>query len=95
MNHKHKVAKYSTSTSSGNLRYHLAAQHIEEWVPACDERKIPVQGGSKVDRLIYAFQNKGMAMPEPVDPRANVPEFSKAAFVDALVDFIVADDQVC
>lgn len=36
-----------------------------------------------------------MAIPKPVDPRANVPEFSKAAFVDALVDFIVADDQVC
>jgi hypothetical protein len=63
---------------------------LADWVKACDSLKIPIRG-DKANRVVRKFQN----LPEPTDLEANRQDFSKEAFVDAITEFIVGDDQVC
>jgi len=84
---------YSAKTGTGTLRKHLYTCHLELWLAACELKKIPIT--SKEALAFMGDQNSSTrsqtnSEAEPV-PRV---DFSQKAFVDALVDFIVADDQV-
>jgi hypothetical protein len=73
-----------------NVRKHLVKYHIEQWVHACQNLKIPIQG-TDAKLAIQRFKN----LPEPTDLEAGRPQYSKDAFVNALAEFVVGDDQVC
>lgn len=90
MNHKHKITDFSTQTSISTVRNHLIKNHLADWVGGCDELEIKICG-SKGKEAERKFRN----LPEPTNLESDRPKFSKDAFVDALTEFVIGDDQVC
>jgi len=43
-NHKHDVVSFSGVTGISNVHRHLFKHHIDDWVKACDDLKIPIHG---------------------------------------------------
>jgi len=83
------VHPYSVTTASGSLRSHLSKNHLEEWVGECIKLKIKPKG--KEGEEAYA---KVMGLPVQHQAKACIP-FSQDSFLDGLVQFIVATNQVC
>jgi hypothetical protein len=77
-------------TSTSNLRKHLYSEHIEEWVTGCDDLKIKITAEAALPAV-----RKFRAEPEPTSLEAEHQEYTKEAFVEAILEFIVGDDQVC
>ena len=86
----HSIITFSANTSTSILRRHLYSDHIEEWVNACDLLKIPITAAPAVE-AVRNFRDE----PAPTPLESERPEYSKEAFIDAIVDFVVGDDQVC
>jgi hypothetical protein len=90
------TTKFSANTSSGILRRHLYEQHVDAWVEGCDQLKIPIKAKEAtkyVDEYrVRKHQTTGStSTSEPGKKRA---QFSQEAFVNAIVEWIVGDDQV-
>jgi hypothetical protein len=85
-----KVSTFKHSTSVSILRKHLYKNHIEQWVTTCDKLKIPITAKS-AEEPVRIFRKE----PAPSLLESERPTYSKEAFVNAIVDFIVGDDQVC
>ena len=90
-NPDHKVSTFGLTTSVSVLRKHLYNKnHIEKWVTTCDELKIPITAKS-AEEPVRLFRKE----PAPSSLESERPTYSKEAFVDAIVEFVVGDDQVC
>jgi hypothetical protein len=88
-----KVACFAKSTSMGTLQTHLAAVHLHEWVAACNKEKIKISAKS-VQEFVTEYQNNnGEEGPSKMGERKRKP-YSRKGFVNAIVEFIVTDDQV-
>ena len=83
-----KVHAYQESTASGPLRFHLLTHHAEEWVKACKKKNIALRGKEGEEALA-----KVTGVPVDHQAEARVP-FTQDSFLDGLVQFIVATDQV-
>jgi hypothetical protein len=70
------------------LRNHLLSHHAEEWVKDCQQRKIALRGKEGGEALA-----KVTGVPVDHQAEAQVP-FTQDSFLDGLVQFIVATDQV-
>jgi hypothetical protein len=79
------VVMYSPLTSTGSLRVHIEACHAYEYLQACRSKGWPI----KIKSLAAA--SKSNDVDSSITPRA---PFSIARFKAALVNWIVADDQV-
>lgn len=93
------IRPYAPSTSTTGLRKHLADRHLNEWVDSCDEHKIKINGNTYATQKAAQYREKRDGMPQDtssstVNPTMERLQFSNEAFVDALTDFIVSDDQV-
>jgi hypothetical protein len=88
----HKVVKFSLKTSTGPLRRHLYEHHLDMWVTACDKLNINITAKEAANAVARHRQETGSISSS--QPRVKT-SFSKEAFVDAIVEFIVANDQVC
>jgi hypothetical protein len=88
-NPKHSVSQWANGTGITNIRKHLFKHHIADWVKACDDKKIEIRGSAALS-AVRRFRN----LPDS-DLEANHPTYSKEAFVDALAEFVIGDDQVC
>ena len=69
---------------------HLYGDHVKDWVTSCESLKIPITATAAL-AAISKFHNELVATPL----EAEQPQYSKEAFIDAIVDFVVGDDQVC
>ena len=78
------------TTSTGTLRKHLAGDHIEEWVTSCDNLDIKITAEGVLPAV-----RKFRAQPEPTSLEGERQEYTKEAFVEAVLEFIVGDDLVC
>jgi len=87
-NSKHTVAEFGTKTGPSNLRKHLFMKHIKEWSEACDASRIKITGTAALAAL-KAFKNESG---DTLDSE-HVP-FSQEAFVNAIAEFIIAEDLV-
>lgn len=85
----HNISTFGRSTGISVLRKHLLKNHIEQWVTICDNLKIPITAKS-AEEAVRVFRKE----PAPTSFETHRPTYSKEAFVDAIVDFIVGDDQV-
>lgn len=91
-----KVGTYSLSTGTSSLCKHLFDHHAEAWVTACDDMKIGITAKGFVNKVDSYHRGRSS-----LSSRANQHEkqsrhpFSQEAFVDAIAEFIVGDDQVC
>jgi hypothetical protein len=84
---QYKVIPYAMTTSVGTLRRHLYTIHPKEWSAQCKAHGIPITAKSAL-AAIAAFHGVEPAQDQPR------PQFSQERFVDALVEFIVANDLV-
>lgn len=93
-----KVQPFKKTTGTTVLRNHLANDHIENWVETCDKFKISITA-QVAQKAVNAYQQRRGQPQESANfsagPVPHVREYSREAFVDAIVEWIVADDQVC
>lgn len=93
----HTASKlFATTTSTGVLRRHLYETHLDVWVAGCDQLNINIKAKEAkphVDEYRRRKQQTTGAAPTE-EPGKKRTSFSKEAFVDAIVEFIAADDQV-
>lgn len=90
-----RVTKYSITTGTGVLRNHLLDHHADAWIAGCDKLNIPITAKSAQSKVkeyrTCHGQPPNTCESEQANPRR---AFSQEAFVEAIVEFIVADDQV-
>lgn len=88
--------EYSNAVGTDGLRQHLKRNHLKEWVEACVALEIPLTtdaGKAAVRDYITCFgATTGITIGSPGEDGARTP-FSKENFIDALMVWIVADDQ--
>jgi hypothetical protein len=82
------VHAYSLTTGSGPLRSHLFKNHLEEWVSECQKQGIEMRGKEGEEALA-----KFTGLPVQRQAKACTP-FSQDFFLDSLVQFIIATNQV-
>jgi hypothetical protein len=93
MGTRKKACKFSLKTGTGVLRRHLFEHHADAWIEGCDKLHIPITA-KDAQRVVVDYRNrKGQARTNSTK-QLGCP-FSQEAFVDAIVEFIVANDQVC
>ena len=79
--------QYSSSTTTSILRAHLTRLHMEAYTEATQ------RNGWKHDHLDRVLRQSGQLEPSSTLVRPRVP-FTQKAFIDYLIQFIVANDQV-
>ena len=65
----------------------MYSQHLDDWVNSCADMKIAITAKAAVEVI---EQSGGIV----IGMEAECPQFSKEAFTDALVEFVIGDDQV-
>jgi hypothetical protein len=88
-NPSYDIAKFSTTTGTGTLRKHLSGEHIEEWVTGCDDLNIKITAKGALP-AVREFR----AEPESTSLEGGRQEYTKEGFVEAILEFIIGDDQV-
>ena len=73
---------------TGTLQAHLLNNHLDEWVGKCQRQNIKLKGKEGEEALA-----KFTGLPLQHQAKACVP-FSQEAFLDGLVQFTVATNQV-
>jgi hypothetical protein len=91
MNPNHKIAKFSIKTATGSLRRHLMEDHIDVWVSRCDKSGVNIKTKSAQAALNEYRKGKGQSTGPA--PQGWTP-YLMEAFVDAIAQFIIGDDQV-
>lgn len=94
-NPAHKITDYGTKTGTSVLRKHLYDKHIDSWVQACDHLSISITAQAALPAVNKYRRKHGQAEEATTGTQGTPRAFSSAAFLDALVEWIVADDQVC
>ncbi|KAK7059465.1 hypothetical protein R3P38DRAFT_3522585 [Favolaschia claudopus] len=85
---------FAPSTSTGILRRHLYERHLEVWVQGCDQLKIDITAREALPHVeAYRGKQNGSNSSSTADSAKKQPPFSNEAFVDAIVEWIVSDDQ--
>lgn len=86
------VASYKKTSSTTSYRNHLSRFHLERWVACCDHLKIQIGGEEfQADVNRVRQQKPNQSGNDGLESRL---AFSAEAFVDAIIDFVVGDDQV-
>ena len=95
MGTRKKVTIFSVKTGTGVLRRHLYEHHANSWIEGCDKLRIPITA-KEAQRVVSDYRRQsGQASANNVENSQTRCPFSNEVFVDAIVEFIVADDQVC
>lgn len=93
--HPHiQATQYSLKTSTGVLRKHLYECHADAWITGCDQKKIPITAKEAQLAVAEYRQRHGQQSSGTSEQSKNTRPFSQQAFLDAIVEFIVGDDQV-
>ena len=86
--HAVRVHSYHSTTATGSLRSHLLKHHPEEWVKECQRLNINMRG-KEGEEAMARFT--GIPVEHQAERRT---PFTQDNFLDSLVQFIVATDQV-
>ena len=91
-----KVKIYGNLTGSGNLRKHLYKKHTEDWFSSCDEQGIAITANDKELQSTLADYRQRHSQVSKLASDSSIArqKYTSKAFIDAIVEFIVADDQV-
>ena len=89
-NPKHEIASYALGTGITTVERHFIKNHVADWVTACKDAQIRIPSSKG-----QAAARKYHRLPPATDLETDRPKFSKSAFVDALTEYVVGDDQVC
>jgi hypothetical protein len=95
MGTRKKASKFSLKTGTGVLRRHLFEHHADTWIEGCDKLHIPITAKDAQRVVVDYRKRKGQASTNSTEQSKSGRPFSQEAFVDAIIEFVVADDQVC
>lgn len=92
----YEVARYSKSTSTTVLRKHLCDCHTDTWISSCTELNINITAKAAQSTVnAYRRKHEGFSQSIEGNEAAHIRQtYSPEAFLDALVDFIVSNDEV-
>ena len=82
---------FSPNTGNATLQLHLERHHTDEYVRICGEKGWPIKL-TKMRQEQTAEVSIGQADTQGSLPR---PKFSRQTFLRHIINFIIADDQVC
>jgi hypothetical protein len=89
-----KAKGYSLKTGTDPLRKHLYEDHPNSWISGCDRLCIPITAKA-AQRAVAEYRNRQGQHTNQQSSNLKVNRtFSREAFVDAIIEFIVVDDQV-
>lgn len=89
------VTRYGKKTSTSVRRSHLRDAHPDTWIAGCDKLGIDITAKSAQPAVRDYRRRHHQASPaDSASPDDLRKHFTREAFVDAIVDFIVSDDQV-
>ena len=66
-------------------------EHLAKWVSTCDQNKIKINAQTVV-KEVNAYCSEESTEPGALPAQVN---YSREAFVDAILEWIIAEDQVC
>ena len=90
-----KVKRFGMSTGTGVKRQHLVDCHINTWISSCDRLKIRITAKSVQNAVCNYRTKQGQADSQPSSTNSITRSpFSYEAFVNAIMNFIISDDQV-
>ncbi|RXW21072.1 hypothetical protein EST38_g4780 [Candolleomyces aberdarensis] len=90
-----QVKHYNKKSGTGTMRRHLYGHHCNDWIAECDRRGFKIIAKS-AQKHVKAYRVMQANLPQAATDDSgcgSIPDFTHEAFIDALVDFIVADDQ--
>lgn len=90
---EHEHTKFKSSSSTSTLRAHLARFHLDEWIEHCDKEGIPTRW-KETEAAVHSYHRKHGQNTGSKSQSSERKKFSNEAFVDALAEFIIQDDQV-
>jgi hypothetical protein len=90
------VIQYKAGSSSSTLRTHLLSQHAKEWIQTCDQQGITITALGAEEAVCDYRKCHGGTVPQFRAGKKSQSRrpFTQEGFEDAIIDFIVADDQV-
>jgi hypothetical protein len=88
-NPSHEVVSYELGAGTSNLRKHLYDNHINKWITQCAELKIQITAKAGLDAI-----RKHRNEPQPSSLESERQDYSKDAFLDAIVELVTGDDLV-
>ena len=92
-----EVFGFSCKTGTSSLCAHLTKFHLAQWVDGCDQFKIPITTEIAKHAVASYRASKGQSSSQSTSLKErleDICEYSYEAFVDAITQFIIADDQV-
>jgi len=90
-----KVKGFGMLTGTSVKCQHLVDCHIDAWVSSCDQLKILITAKAVQDVVCNYRTRQGQAYSQPSSTYSiTCSPFSQEAFVNAIMDFIIANDQV-
>ncbi|KAF8970639.1 hypothetical protein BDZ97DRAFT_1652336, partial [Flammula alnicola] len=93
LNPQYMVMQYGMKTSTTVRRAHLCESHPNAWIAACDKLGIDITAKS-AQNTVRDYRKRHNQASSARDPEDLRKHFTPEAFVDAIVDFIISDDQV-
>ena len=85
---------YKEGSSSSTLCAHLLNQHDKEWIQACDQQGITISARGAEKAICDYRKQHGGTVPQFRKKSQSRKPFTQEGFEDAIIDFIVANDQV-
>ena len=92
-----RFKSFSCETGTSLLHAHLMKFHLAQWVDSCDQLKIPITAEIAKHAVASYHASKGQSSSQSTSLKErpeDICEYSYEAFVDAITQFIIADDQV-
>lgn len=93
-----KCDSYKCTSGTSTLRRHLYTKHLEEWINGCKAAGVKITATDEgVQKALADFNRQQGLESESQGTGRSVPiyhPYSPEAFVDAIVEWIVSDDQV-
>ena len=88
-----KIHSFSLNTGTTTLCRHLVLEHIRDWVTSCDKLGIEITA-EMVAKEVANFQGESEQPEYGTNKKPEHRNYSHEAFVDAILAWVVADDQV-
>ena len=86
------IKDYAAGNSSSTLRRHLACDHINTWVSICKQKGITIEAKVIAKKLDAYHNTHDQSVKQ--DNGTTCQKYSREAFVNVIVEWIVTDDQV-
>lgn len=91
------MKSYGVGTGTYGLRKHLCNKHLDEWAKQCKEKKLVI-GGQEARAIVADYWRQRGEVDDIVDIAQSDqvrPSFTNENFIQAIIKFVVSDDQVC